>query len=153
MTTTPTRETVEDVILGRFNEMWIEPTNGPTSIVGYVPQVHWPDREETGIPPLDKHWCRYVFQTTSRVQRTFRGPYGTRWQGNGNVIVEHFFSKLTLEAGDNTRILGYAEDIYIEPALNGCIWFREPRTIEVEAEENWFRGNTSAQWEYDQIIT
>lgn len=152
---TTTYNVAYQAILSAFNTAWQSQT---TAICGYIPEVRWPFVEEPDSPPTNKHWVRIRIETVDERQATLRGEdkdfgYGKRYESNGLVIVQLFFSKATLITSHARLLTEVARKSFIQQVADGSVWFRNASKREVDPEEDWFRTNVTAQWQYDEIIS
>jgi len=144
-----------DAIFTAFNVAWKANT---TAICGYIPEIRWQNIESPDAPPTNKHWVRLTIETVDEAQSSLRGEdkdlgFGKRYESNGLVFVQLFFSKATLKSGDDRELAEVARKAFIQPVADGAVWFRNSMKNELTPEEDWFRTNVTARWTYDEIIT
>jgi len=144
-----TYEEAIDEIFGIFNAAWLD---NSAAVVGYVPEVRWPGVEEPEKPDLSKFWARVSQQTVIEGQSSLRnGDAGQRYTTDGLVFVQIFCPKSDSLGMTNGRKLAIiARNSFRGNATSGQVWFRNARINELPPEENWYRFNVVAEYEYDE---
>lgn len=144
-----TYEEAIDEIFGIFNAAWF---GDSAAVVGYVPEVRWPGVEEPEKPELSKFWARVSQQTVIEGQSSLRnGDGGQRYTTDGLVFVQIFCPKSDSLGMTNGRKLAIiARNAFRGNATSGQVWFRNARINELPPEENWYRFNVVAEYEYDE---
>jgi hypothetical protein len=145
-----TYEEAVDQIFGIFKTAW---DAGASAIVGYTPEVLYPGVEEPKTMPKDKYWSRISQQTADEPQTGMRnGENGQRYTTSGLVFVQIFCPKSESLGLTNGRLLAnLARNSYRGNATDCKVWFRNARIVELDPEENWYRLNVVAEYEYDEI--
>lgn len=122
----------------------------------YVPVVNWrnvelKDRNDNGV-----HWLHFAMQNVSKKQKSFTGgrtdTVGTQYTTYGYVTAEVYFSKSAYQTVDEDRLTTIVERCFIQQNTQG-VWFRNAVIVDLEAEENHYRSNVLAEYEYDSVIT
>ena len=77
-----------DIIYGKFKDIW----SGSSAIVGYEPEIFWPNSEDSESPDLDKYWVRVSKETLEESQNAFKNASGVKLYGaKGFVYIELFY--------------------------------------------------------------
>jgi len=143
-----------DEIFALFSAAWLANT---FAIVGYVPDVRWPDVEEPAKPPSDKFWARVSTTTLTEEQCTLCGcveqPGLRRYEIAGLVFVQIFCPKQLATASELGKKLamiarGAFRGKQTEP---GRIWFRNTRINPLPPEALFYRYNVVSEFEFDEI--
>ena len=144
-----TYEEAIDEIFGIFNAAWLAES---AAVAGYIPEVRWPGVEEPEKPDLAKFWARVSQQTVIEGQSSLRnGDAGQRYTTDGLVFVQIFCPKSDSLGMTNGRKLAIiARNGFRGNATSGQVWFRNARINELPPEENWYRFNVVAEYEYDE---
>ena len=139
-----------DEIFDKINTAWKANT---TSIVGYVPKMRWPGVEEPKKPNLGKYWARTSQETVTEEQTGLRnGDNGQRYTALGLVFVQIFCPKSDGQSMVNGRSLAIVARDALRGKTTSCkVWFRNARIKELSPEDNWYRFNVIAEYEYDEI--
>lgn len=121
----------------------------------YVPVVNWrnvelKDRNDNGV-----HWLHFAMKNVNKKQKSFTGgrvdTVGTQHTTKGYVTIEVYFSKSAYQTKDEDRLTSVIERCLIQQNTQG-VWFRDAVIIDLEAEENHYRSNVLAEYEYDSVI-
>lgn len=122
-----------------------------TSIVGYVPEVRWPNVEEPEIPPKDLYWARVNQMTVSESQLAFCETVEKVYNPMGLIIVQLFCPKSNTESSTKGRELSMiVKKAYRGKKTAGGVWFRNVRIEEMKVEMNFYRFNIVAEYEYNE---
>lgn len=154
----PTYTEVVDAICSQFYKNWIDSApGGSAGIVGYTPEVRWWNQNYGKPPSTFQHWVHFSLRTFDERQKTFRGTdkeenYGERFESNGIVLVNLYFSKSTLQADHEEQLLEFARKQFIRPVLDSCVLFRGATKRQLAADEDFQRGLVTANWQYEDII-
>ena len=76
---------------------------------------------------------------------------GTRYTSVGIVFVQLFYSRISYESKDDVLSL------IVQRALRGTtvsnnVWFKNAVIEKLNPEENYFRSNVTAEYQYDSVI-
>lgn len=143
----------KDEMNARFYEDWKAQS---AAVVGYVPEVRWQNQELGSIPGNDKFWCRVYISSIDENQTSLSnavgGPNQRRYTDYGLVFVQLFGPK-TLPNADrlNNELAMLAQRAFRGKVTPGKIWFRNVRINELEPEQQFYRCNVIAEYEYDEI--
>lgn len=142
-----------DEIFELFNAAWTANTPG---VLVYVPKVYWQGVEERDKPEGDKYWCRLskdnVFEEQATLSNCEGIPGQKRYTASGLVFVQIFCPKQVGLAFENgQRLAKIARNAFRGKATPGKIWFRNVRINELPPEDQWYRFNVVAEFEYDEL--
>ena len=122
----------------------------------YVPKVFWRNVEKEATNDNGAHFLHFAMQNVRSNQKSFTGGrqnnVGTLHTTYGFVTVEIYFSKTAYQTIDEDRLSTIVQRCFIQQNVEG-IWFRNALIVDLPAEENHFRTNVLAEYEYDSIIT
>ena len=143
-----------DEIFALFSAAWL--ANTP-AIVGYMPDVRWPNIEEPAKPPSDKFWARVSNKTVLEEQCSMSAcveqPGLRRYEISGLVFVQIFCPKQLATASE----LGKKLAIIARNAFRGKqtepgrVWFRNTTINELPPEALFYRYNVVSEYEFDDI--
>jgi len=138
-----------DAINGAFYEAWQAEA---ASIVGSVPEIRW-QGVEADKPPQNVFWCRVSIQTVYEEQTTLSNDNGTkRYRTGGLVFVQIFCPTADAQAMDKGRKLAIvARNAFRGKQTANGVWFRNARINELPPEDDAYRLNVVADYEYDDI--
>jgi len=141
-----TYQEAKDAIFSKFLEIW---EGGASVIVGYEPEIFWPDSEPNDNPYLDKYWVKVSKETLDEEQSSFKNSTGVKlYTSKGFIYVELYCPK-----SDNLADVNGAElAVLVRDGFRGAssgVWFRNSRVKEIEPD-NFFRLNVIADYEYDE---
>ena len=141
-----------DEILSEFATAW------PASavIVGYQPEVAWPEIELPQKPNGDKFWARVSITPVDEPQTSLscdvKENGNRRYTAAGLVFVQLFCPKVVDGAGDKGKKLAqFVKQIYRGKRTPGGIIFRNVRINKPPNEDTWYRFNVVAEYEYDEV--
>lgn len=139
-----------DEMFALFFEQW--KANAPT-VIGEVPEIRWPGVDEDKLPNMSKFWARISQQTVMEEQTSIAGNDGkTRYTASGLIFVQLFCPKSDSRAMDRGRKLAIvARNAFRGKTTSGKVWFRRARIQELTPEDNAYRFNVVAEYEYDEI--
>lgn len=146
-----TYENAVSEMFERFYSVWQTDT---VAVVGSVPEVHWQGIETGQKPGFDTFWARVSQETVSDEQSTLRnGDSGQRYETNGLLFIQIFCPKSDPQGMAKGRQLGsIARNAFRSHVTPSGVWFRNPRVVELEAEEKWLRLNVIVQYQYDETF-
>jgi hypothetical protein len=133
---------------------WTDWNSAKTSgLAGYVPEVRWQYVEGAESPDGSKFWARVSSQSVFEEQTALAGNDGTRrYTASGVVVVQLYCPKSLSQVGEIGRKLStVARDAFRGKSTAGNVWFRNARINELAPEENVYRFNIVADFEYDEI--
>jgi len=151
MTTTFTE--ARDEINSLFFAKWKAET---AAIVGYVPEVLWHNVQSRDIPNSSKYWARVSQQAVLESQTTLSTcegkPGQKRYTADGLVFVQIFAPK---QLGNSAQFAGklaeVARNAFRGKSTPGKVWFRNARIIDIEPEDQFYRFNVVAEFQYDEL--
>jgi len=118
------------------------------SATPYVPEIRWHGVEKSDDIDNGVHWCRFSSQSIQTKQSVISRRIRTT--SLGLVIVQIFYSKSAFKTED--ELLGLiGQNAFIGHKTPGGVWFRESTLIDLDPEENHFRANVVAEYEYDSL--
>lgn len=122
----------------------------------YIPTIFWRNVEQRRTNDNSEHWLHFSMRNVTTVQKTFAGgrvqEVGTTYTTNGFTTVEVYFSKSAYQSDDEDKFSTIIQRCFLQ-INTGSIWFRNPVIVDLDPEENHFRSNILAEYEYDSIIT
>ena len=122
----------------------------------YIPTVYWRNVERREPTNNKRHYLQFFLDNVTTKQKSFTGGrthlVGTRYTTNGVVTVEIYFSKSAYQTADEEKLSTVVQRTLLQQNV-GSIWFRNPVIVDLDAEENYFRTNVVAEYEYDSEIT
>lgn len=140
-----------DAMCSLFRDQWA--ARAP-AVVGYLPDVVYPDDTVTEIKDGSKYWARISFATVTEYQATLRGANGVsrRWTSEGLVTVQVFAPMSEALGARNLRKLApIARDAFRGTKFALCGWFRRARVVELDPDGVFNRSNAVAMYQYDEI--
>lgn len=142
-------EQAVDEIFKVFRDTW---NAEASAIVGYLPEIRYQGVEEPSKLPIDKYWARVSQQTVSDSQSTLRnGTCGQRYRTNGLVFIQLFCPKSdSLGMTTGRKLATVVRNGYRGVKTSGGVWFSNVRINELPPEDNWYRLNVVAEYEYDE---
>ena len=143
----------KDEMFAAFNAAW---SAGSAAIVGYVPEVRWPGKEEDK-PDGSKFWARVSEQVVDEPQTSLSACLGEsqnamRTTCYGLLFVQIFAPKSVddgYDKGDKLAQLG--KTAFRGKKTSGGVWFRNARATSLPAEDLWNRFNVVTEYEYDEV--
>ena len=121
----------------------------------YVPVVNWRNVEKIDQNDNGVHFLHFAMQNVTKKQKSFTGGrvdhVGTQYTTNGYVTVEIYFSKTAYQTVDEDRLTTLIERCFVQQNTQS-VWFRNAVIVDLEAEENHYRSNVLAEYEYDSVI-
>lgn len=125
-------------------------------IVGYLPQIQWPNVEKQENVDGSKFWVRVSYQTVSSPQTSLSvcvGAIGKKsYTNTGLLTIQVFAPKSLAESNDILKRLSMAiRNSFRSSGANGGIWFRNPRIIELSQEELFYRNNVIIEYRFDEL--
>lgn len=141
-----------DEIFSLFNIAWS--AEAPAIVGnGETPEIRWQGVEDENIPNFNKYWCRVSQQTVEEPQTSLAGNDGKRrYTTSGLIFVQLFCPKSDAQAMDKGRNLAtVARNAFRGKTTSGKVWFRNARINELAPEDNAYRFNIIAEYEYDEI--
>lgn len=143
---------------GAIDEMFAKVTSswnsGTAAIVGYIPEIRWPGREEAETPPNEKYWARVSQQTVSDKQASITADVQNgkrRFTGEGLLYVQ-IFAPMTDPFGYKN---GEALAVLARSAFRGSdtanVIFRNARINNLDPDGKAYRFNVVSEYEYDEI--
>lgn len=150
---TATFSQADDEIKGAFWVFW--QANAP-AIVGYVPEVRWPNDQERDLPAGEKFWARLSIQTVLSEQTTLaasvEGAGKRRYTSSGLIFVQLFCPKSNVEADELGKLLAEtAQNSFRGKSTPGKVTFSHVRINPLPPENLFYRYNIVAEFEYDEI--
>jgi len=133
---------------------WTDWNSVKTSdLAGYVPEVRWQHVEGVAPPDGSKFWARVSSQTAFEEQTALAGNDGARrYTASGIVIVQLYCPKSLSRAGEIGRKLAeVARNSFRGKSTSSSVWFRNARINELAPEENVYRFNIVAEFNYDEM--
>ena len=122
----------------------------------YVPTIYWQKVETRRQNDNGEHFLHFAMQNTSENQKSFTGGrksiVGTQYTTYGYVTVEVYFSKTAYQTIDEDRLTQLIKRCFIQRNIQG-LWFRNSVIVDLPSEENHYRSNVLAEYEYDSVIT
>lgn len=142
-----------DEMFSLFYEAW---QNGTTAIVGSVPEVRWPGKEEAAPPPVDSYWCRVSTQEVDAQQSTLKSGIAPneaqRYTSVGLLFVQLFCPMSDAEAKTKGDALAeLVRNAFRGVETPGGVWFRNPRATPLSPQDNAYRFNIVVDYEYDSV--
>ena len=127
------------------------------AIVGYVPAIYWQMKEEPATPDPSKYWARCSRQTVLEQQTTLSTCEGANGQRRfttfGLLFVQIFCPKAAENVGTIAEKLAQvAKDAYRKQQTTSGIVFRNVRINELPPENQYYRLNVVAEFEYDELF-
>ena len=124
----------------------------PTSILSYVPDIHWEGVELSSDIDTSKFWIRFSERSSGTNQSSLRNDgLVKRYRNRGFVFVQ-VFCPVSVEGSMNTgrRIADFVKKIFQGHSISGNIWFRETRVQTLDPENLWYRFNVIAEYQHDE---
>lgn len=125
------------------------------STTTYIPAVNWRNVEKVDPNDNGVHFLHFTMQNVIKRQKTLAGGrvdnVGTCYTTRGFVTVEIYFSKSAYQTIDEDRLSMIVERCFVQQN-SGCIWFRNTTIVDLDPEENHYRSNVLAEYEYDSVI-
>jgi len=145
-------EAVDD-IFGLFNSAW---DSNAGSIVGSVPTVYWQGNEPAQTPGKDSFHVHVGTQTVIEQQTTFKTGVAPsenkRYTANGLVVIQLYCPMSVSDSMDKGRQLAVlARNAFRGKESANNVWFRNVRINELPAEDDYYRLNIIADFEYDDL--
>lgn len=143
-----TFEEARDAIQAQFHSAWLAQA---TTVVGYVPEVRWPDAREKADLPQNKFWARLTINVVTAVQSTLAPPGERKFTSNGIVTVQLFGPAARPSAGKELRALGnIALTAYRGISVSDGVWYRNTVLAPLSSEPDWLRYNLTSEFIYDE---
>lgn len=124
----------------------------------YVPQIFWKESEEDQPPGYEEHWCRFTSQEIETNQAALRTGLEagelvqSKETSYGIIIVQMFYAKAAFR-GEHRKLSVIARDIFRSRNIRGNkVWYRNARINELRPEENYYRANIVAEYEFDELV-
>lgn len=142
-----------DSILSKFYESFkIYSPN----IVGYLPEIQWPNVEKQNNVDGSKVWVRVSYQTISSPQTSLSvcvGAIGKKsYTNTGFLTIQVFTPKSLAESDDILKRLSMAiRDSFKSSGAKGGVWFRNPRINELPQEDLFYRNNVIIEYRFDEL--
>ncbi len=141
-----------DAIITQFTDYWNANAAAATD-VGTVPVIIYEDRE-TSIPANGTAWVELVIRNNAGQQASLSGDVqGSRaFRDFGIVTAQVRAPELTGRTVAD-QLAQVARDAFEGQTAGdrGEIWFRDVRINEFGEENNWFRIDVLADFEYDRV--
>lgn len=141
-----------DAMFALFKQAW---DAGAATIVGSAPAIYWQGVEPVSGPPSDVYWCRVSTQNVMEKQATLGDPSGVgkhRYTAMGLVFVQVFCPMTDAQATDKGRRLAeLARNAFRGKEATGGVWFRNVRINELPPEEDLYRFNIVAEYQFDDV--
>lgn len=119
------------------------------AIVGYEPEVYWQNVQNPKIPDGSKFWARVSAQTVFEQQITFASC--RKFEVSGLVFVQIFCPKSNSQSFElGKKLATVAKLAYRGQKTESGVWFRNVRINEIEPEDQFYRLNVIAEFEYDE---
>lgn len=121
----------------------------------YIPEIQWHNVERKNPTDYSRHWLRFSLQDALTRQSSMAGgrsgQVGTRYTSVGIVFVQLFFSRISYETKDD--VLGLiAQRAFQGTTTSNNVWFKNSTIVKLDPEENYFRSNVTAEYQYDSVI-
>jgi hypothetical protein len=143
-----TYEEAIDDIFKTFKTAW---DTSSASIVGYIPEVRWPGVEEPEVPDRSKYWVRISQQTIADEQKSFRNGTCRSFETAGLVFVQLFLPRSDSKSMQlGKKLANLSRNAFRKRSVNGGVWFRNSRIVEIPPEDAFFRLNVVAEYEYNE---
>jgi hypothetical protein len=142
-----------DEMLDLFNVNW---STNSSAIVGYTPDIYWPDVEELIKPDGSKFFARISIQTVLEKQLTLGNcagdPFKKHYESSGLIIIQLFAPKsLGTSPAKLKKLAELAKNSYRGKSSESGIWFRNVRINELPKDNLFNRCNVIAEYEYDEL--
>lgn len=142
-----------DEMFSLLNTAWIA---NSAAIVGYLPELRWPNQEQPSTPDGSKFWGRVSQLTVQEIQTTLSDACGEngqkRYTASGLIFVQLFAPKSTASSADTLRNLAQMLKTALRGhTTSGKVWFRNAQVKELSAENQSWRSNVVAAYEYDEV--
>lgn len=126
------------------------------SVVDYVPEVKWEERQILALLDNGVHFCHFELRNVITNQKSLTGgreeEIGTMYTTRGIAIVDMYFSKTAYKTNDKDAIEVAAQRIFIQQSTPGGVWFRNPTIYYLKPEETHFRSMVTADFTFDTVI-
>lgn len=144
-------KTALNEMLTVFNTAW---QAGAAAIVGYIPQVRWPDVEEPALPGASKYWARVSIQVVQEGEIALgRDDQGKQRYGSAGLIGVQVFGPMTGDplVGDRLRSLAIlARDSFGGQVTASGVWFTNARIQPLVPDGDFARCNAVAEYQYQE---
>jgi hypothetical protein len=141
-----------DEIFGLLHTNW---SSGTTAIVGYIPEIRWVGDGVRDIPETSKYWCRVSTQNIDEIQTTINENAENnkrRYTNFGILFIQLFAPRSDATAVEKgLQLAELIKNIFRGRNTSTGIWFRNVVIKPLPEEENWYRFNIIARYEFDQI--
>lgn len=142
-----------DEMSALFKNAW---NAGTTMIAGYVPEVRWLGNEIAVKPPSGKYWARFSTQNLTEEQATLsncvEAPGSKHYTSSGLVFIQLFAPKSVNGSFTVLRLLAIlARSAFRGKTTPGKVWFRNVRINEISPENEFYRINVVAEYEFDEV--
>lgn len=140
-----------DEMFSLFLEAW---KAGAPEVLGLeeAPEIVWPGQDGK-LPDMTKYWCRVSQQTVLEEQTALADNEGKkRYTTSGLIFVQLFCPKSDASAmAKGKKLAPVARNAFRGKTTSGKVWFRRARIQELTPEDNAYRFNVVAEYEYDEI--
>lgn len=146
-------EQAKDEILALFNVAW---NANAAAIVGYVPEVRWPNVEEAALPGRDMYWARVSMQTVMEEQAALAIDVAAianrKYETAGLIFVQLFCPKVETAGTKGLQLATIARNAYRGKRTSpGNVNFYNVRIMPLEPEALFKRFNIVAEYEYNEL--
>jgi hypothetical protein len=122
----------------------------------YTPNVFFENNITTERIDNSEHFLRFYSRNLLKRQKSFTGgrneAVGTRYTTQGLITIEIYFSKSSHEPEKANALKSVVENCFIQANANCGLWFRNPIIVDLDPDENFFRSNVLAEYEYDSVV-
>ena len=126
------------------------------SSTSYVPEIVFENIQDTTRIDNSLHWLRFFSRNLLKNQKSFTGgrnqAVGTRFTTQGMITVEIYFSKIAYDKRKANALKEVVENCFVQVNTSCGVWFRNPIIVDLDPEENFFRSNVLAEYEYDSVV-
>lgn len=145
-----------DAIDAIYSKFWQTFKVYAPTIVGYLPNVYWRNKEVDTSANGSKFWVRVSYQTVSSPQSSLSvcvGAIGKKsYTNTGFLLVQVFAPKSTANSDDILkRLSSEIRNSFRSVSIPGGIWFRNPRILEIPPEDLFYRTNVTIEYRFDEL--
>lgn len=145
-----TQEQAESDIYTLINTAWLA---GTTAIVGYIPELRYPDTPNPAVPDRTKAYGRVTLKQDTNKQVTLSRP--AKFQTSGIVYVQIFVPsaypknsrELTLQLGE------LAKSAYEGRTSPNGVWFQNVLVKTMPSETLWNSRMVQARYLFEYLKT
>lgn len=114
--------------------------------------MYWEGVVPSSGPTPNDIWVRTSLVHVTGRQSSLAGEDGVRrWNRTGFVQSQCFAPLARGSVQAATRLATVIRDALQGKQTESCVWFRNPRIIEIGEEKDWFNVNAIIDFDYDEL--